>query len=419
MFPIKRPIFYGWFLIPLCLGNIMMTNGLANAFSVIFVALLSEFPWISRAELSGIFSLFTFVYFCGNLVAGPMVDRFGPRITIPFGSALIGLGLFACSKISSPYQLYLFYGLITSLGTCCAGWLPSNVIITNWFRRNRGMAVGIVMCGSGMGVLVFLPLTQILIERFGWRGTFVALAVIIVLWLAPLNAILQRSKPGDKGFYPDGDDALSIPESESSGSNSDPPPQMWTVSKVMRHRSYWMMCCALFCNPFATFTVMLHQVALVVERGFEPMKVAPILGLIGVFTMVGRFASGTLSDRIGREPAYSIFMTSTALAVIFLFLLTPARSWILPLYVVVGGIGMGVGGGMFPAIIADMFPGPSLGRIMGIAAAFGGLGAGLGSWMGGFLHDITGGYSWMLFFVLMAVFGAVISVWIAAPRKFR
>ena len=281
------------------------------------------------------------------------------------------------------------------------------------------MAVGIVGCGLGMAVLVFLPLTQFLIERFGWRGAFLALAIITVLWLAPLNAILQRSKPEDKGFYPDGDDASSTPEPENYGSNSAPIPQLWTVSKVMRNRGYWMICCAFFCNPFATFTVMLHQVALVVERGFEPMKVVPILGLVGIFTMVGRFASGTLSDRIGREPAYSIFMGSTALAVIFLFLLNPERSWILPLYVVAGGIGMGVGGGMFPIIIADMFPGPSLGRIMGIASAFGGLGAGIGSWLAGFLHDITGGYSWALFFVQMSVIGAVASVWIAAPRKFR
>lgn len=415
----KRPLFYGWFLLPLCLGNVMIVNGVTSSYSVIFVALFSEFNWVSRAELSGIFSLYMFVFFCGNLLAGPILDRFGPRITIPLGSVLIGLGLSACSKISSPYMLYFYYGLITPLGVCCAGWLPSNVTITNWFRRRRGMAVGIVMCGTGMAVLVFIPLTQFLIERFGWRGAFLAIAIIAVLYLAPLNAIFQRTRPEDKGCNPDGDDYGSMPAVNIQGIQFTDTSRQWTVSDALRQRSFWMMGCAFFFNPFSTFTIMLHQVALVVERGFDPMEVAPILGSAGIFAMIGRFAGGMLSDRVGREKAYSVFMGSTVLAVAFLFFLNQERSWILPVYVVVGGLGLGVGGAMFPTILADMFPGPSLGRIMGIASAFGGLGAGLGSWFVGYLHDITGSYSWGLFCVLMAIIGAITFVWIAAPRKAR
>jgi MFS family permease len=281
------------------------------------------------------------------------------------------------------------------------------------------MAVGIVMCGAGMGMLVFVPLTQFLIERVGWRGAFLGIAVIVVMWVGPLNAVFQRTRPEDMGLAPDGDDIVPPGDKGGGGSLTSNKTHLWTLSDAIRHRSFWMMCMATFCNPWATFTIVLHQVAYMVERGFETGYVTSVLGFVGVFAMVGRVICGMLSDRIGREYAYTIFMISAALATGFLFLLTEARAWILPVYVVLLGLGMGVGGAMFPTMMADLFPGPSLGRIMGITSAFGGFGAGLGTYFAGEMHDVTGTYTWGLFSVLVTVVGAVVFVWIAAPRKVR
>ncbi len=394
----------------------MVSSGVAQSFSVIFVSLLSDFG-MSRAELSGIFSLFIFVFFSSGILVGPLLDRSGPRIVIPVGSALIGLGLFACSRITSIYQLYFFYGLLTSLGSCCIAWLPNSVVISNWFVRRRGMAVGLMMCGSGLGILVFIPLTQIIIDWGGWRNAFLTIAFITVLLVGPLNAVFQRARPEDKGLKPDGDDDKRAPLIDRKGQQPTNNHQFWTLSDTLRHKSFWMICFALFCNPFATFTIVLHQMAFVVERGFTPIYAASVFGFIGIFAMVGRFVGGALSDRIGREKSYTLFMGSFATATGILFILSPERSGILFLYVVLMGLGMGVGGAMFPPMMADLFPGPSLGRIMGVSSIFGGLGAGSGSWFAGFLHDITGDYKMALICVLTAIIGAIVFVWIAAPRK--
>jgi predicted MFS family arabinose efflux permease len=298
-------------------------------------------------------------------------------------------------------------------------WLPNTYVITNWFVRRRGMAVGIVMCGNGMGMLVFIPMTQLLIKWVEWRGAFLAIAIVTVIWVAPLNAIFQRGRPEEKGFAPDGDGNGWDKINERQGSIALNPQRLWTLSDAVRNKSFWMMCFALFFNPFATFTIVLHQVALVMGRGFEPMYVASALGLVGIFAMVGRSAGGALSDIIGRESAYTILMVSFALALVFAFFLTPDHSWILPIYVVLIGLGIGSGGAMFPTMIADLFPGPSVGRIMGISSVAGGLGAGLGSWLAGYLHDITGSYTWALYCVLASILGAIVFVWIAAPRRAR
>ena len=394
----------------------MVGNGVMNSFSVIFVALLSEFG-LTRAELSGVFSVYIFVYFFASALVGPFLDRFGPRIVMPLGSLLIGLGLLCCSRISSPYQLYLFYGCITSLGACCVGWVPNTTIIANWFVRRRGMAVGIVMCGSGMSMFIFIPLTQLMIECIGWRGAFLTIALAVVIWLGPLNAIFQRTRPEDKGLAPNGVNYIPKKTTENPKRTAAEIKLEWTLSEAIRHRSFWMMCFAFFCNPFATFTILLHQVAFIIERGFEPMYVASALGFVGIFAMVGRFVGGTLSDSIGREMSYSLFMGAAALAVTFLFFLNQEYAWILTPYVVLVGLGMGVGGAMFPPIMADLFPGPNLSRIMGISSVFSGMGAGLGSWLAGYLYDITGNYVWGFFCVLIAILGAILFVWVAAPRR--
>jgi MFS family permease len=133
--------------------------------------------------------------------------------------------------------------------------------------------------------------------------------------------------------------------------------------------------------------------------------------------MAGRISGGSLSDRIGREWAYTLFVGFAAVAVFSLFFLNPERVWILWFYIVLAGMGMGVGGAMFPPMLGDLFPGPSLGKILGFTSLFAALGASFGSWFLGYLYDLTASYSWGLASLILAVGGAITFVWIAAPRK--
>jgi len=178
-----------------------------------------------------------------------------------------------------------------------------------------------------------------------------------------------------------------------------------------------MMCGAFFFTPFTTFTIVLHQVAIVVDRGFEPLYVASVLGTTGISAMAGRFLGGLFSDTIGRENAYTMFMGCGALGVIALFFLSREYPWLLWLYVGLMGLGLGVGGALFTPIMADLFQGPSLGKIMGACSVFSAFGAALGPWFAGWIHDLTGSYDWGLISVETAIWTSVAFVWLAGPRN--
>jgi predicted MFS family arabinose efflux permease len=279
------------------------------------------------------------------------------------------------------------------------------------------MAVGFLMSGNGLGMLIFIPLTQFLVEWKGWRGAFLIIAAMEVLWLGPLNALLQSTKPDDKGFAPDGDDPFFARSTETQENDSSDRHHDYTLSILLRNRSFWMMCLAYYLNPLATFTIILHQVAILVDRGFEPLYVASMLGLVGVFSIVGKLLGGILSDKIGREWAYSIFIGFSIFAVISLCLLNREHSWIFIIYIVLGGLGMEIGQALFPAMAADLFPSSTLGRIHGILSVFSGFGSCTGAWLAGYVYDITGGYNLSLLSLIFVLLSAMLFVWIAAPRK--
>jgi len=413
----NRSIFYGWFIAGIGLLNITATYGVMNGFSPIFVAILAEFN-VPRASLSGIFSLSMFVMFSASLMAGPLLDRWGPRLVIPTGFLLMGLGLYKCGSVSSPYQLYAFFGLLVAAGGSFAGWMPNTAVVSQWFVRHRGLAVGVVTAGMGLSVF-FIPLTQVLIERLGWRSAFWGLALFTVIPGISLNALFQRARPQDIGLLPDGDRDL---EQLCQGEQDKVPiscsdPEQWTLRQAVKRLSFWMVSLALFCNPLATFTIMLHAMALVVDRGFDPAYAARFLGFSGLFSVIGRIACGTISDRIGRAPAYSFFMALMAAGVTMLIFLDQERAWILPAYVLIAGLGLGVGAGMFPALIADFFPGSNTGSILGASSVFGGFGSAFGSWFAGYQYDLTGSYTPGFVCVIIAIIGAVIFVWAATVWK--
>jgi MFS family permease len=390
-----RPrFFYGYVILSLCFANMVVMRGVNGAFGVYYLALLEEFSW-SRSDGATIASANFVVYAIASPLVGLAFDRFGPRLLMPFGAFLVGTGLVLSSFASSIWGLYFSYGIVTALGQGALSFVGHNALISFWFVRKRATAIGIASMGQGLGALVMVPSTQLLINHFGWRWTYIATGSLLLLFLMPANALLQRRSPQDVGQFPDGDNVATSAEALGIHSKRRRVGHDWTLAEAIRSFPFWCVTVGHFALGSALFMINTHAIAHFVAVGYEKLAASFYFGLIGFIRIGATVVWGTLSDRLGRHKAYGIATAVTALGVACLIAMTiSAPLWLIYLAVALYGIGHSAGNPTYGAVIGDIFSGRKIGLIFGCLEISFGFGSAFGSWLGGYLFDRTGSYAW-------------------------
>jgi MFS family permease len=394
----------------LSLGVIALTLALAYgvwyAYSVVLVALLHEFGW-SRSVLAGAFSVFTLVHGAVNPVVGALCDRLRPMRLMAAGGVALGLALWADSAISAPWQLYLGFGVFTAIAVAAAGWVPALVQVQRDFQDKLGLALGIVSSGVGVGMLLVVPLTQLLIDAYGWRTAFRVLAAICVLWIVPSSLFLHLRAP------------VRRPAPEPAAVAAKPLPVV-TLAQAARGSPFWLMLAAFFFGNVCSQTLHVHQVAYLVDQGVSALAAASVVGVVGVSSIIGKTGGGWLSDRVEREFVYVAGIAIMLGAVAALVALAGAPApWAIYGYAVLLGVGYSATASLTPAMVSDRFGGPHFGTIVGVGLMGAAVGSALGPWMAGFLFDRTGSY--MLAFAIAAGCGlaAGAAAWRARVLRVR
>ncbi|MEX2241085.1 MAG: MFS transporter [Burkholderiales bacterium] len=368
----------------LSLGVIALTLALAYgvwySYSVVLVALLHEYGW-SRSVLAGAFSVFTLVHGAVNPVVGALCDRLRPLRLMAAGGVALGLALWADSYISAPWHLYLGFGVFTAIAVAAAGWVPALVQVQRDFQDKLGLALGIVSSGVGVGMLLVVPLTQLLIDAYGWRTAFRVLAAICVLWIVPSSLFLHLRAP------------VRRPAPEPAAVTQKPLPVV-TLAQAMRGRPFWLMLAAFFFGNICSQTLHVHQVAYLVDQGVSALVAASVVGVVGFSSIVGKTGGGWLSDRVEREVVYvaGIVVMLAAVAALAAIGQAPAR-WAIYGYAVLLGLGYSVTASLIPAMVSDRFSGPHFGAIVGAGLMGSAAGSAFGPWIAGYLFDRTGSYA--------------------------
>ena len=421
----KKPLFFhGWIILAISFAAMAIAYGVRNSFSVFYVVILDEFGW-SRASTAGIFSLNVVVYGITAPFAGALVDRFGPKKVLLTGAIILALATALCSMVNTIAHFYLLFGLVGAIGTGLTGYPANAAVLPHWFVRRRGMAFGIFTSGFGLSFLT-VSLVQYFITKFGWRMSFILLGILVAVILLPLIALFSHHRPQDIGLFPDGTRPL---EKVKRSSDCAKGPMVvdeewasinWSLRKAMRTYQFWFLFLATFCIfGFVETLVVVHQVALMRDVGFSTTFVTSILLLWGIMIALGNLG-GFLSDKIGREKTFTIGCLASILGLFMLLLLEQSHdSWILYLYAVCFGLGMGMTGPALGAASADMFQGRHFGSINGFLVLGFGLGGIIGPWFGGFVFDTTKNYSTALIVAILVTCVAFTLLWIAAPRKIR
>jgi MFS family permease len=422
--PLARlPFFYGWVVVAVAFVTMAIGVNTRTAFSLLFPPILEEFGW-QRATIAAAFSVGFVSSALYTPFIGLLMDRFGPRLVIPFGVLLVSTGLVLATGAATPWQFYLSLGVLVVGGSVFVSYIGHSLFLPHWFVRRRGLATGIAFSGVGVGSILLFPWLQSLIDASGWRAACWAMAGLLLVVLLPLNLVLQRQRPEDLGLAPDGDPGGEAAQAGPAGALNVVDPAWaaveWTLPLAMRTLRFWWLFAAFFSGLFVWYAVQVHQTKYLVEVGFAPELAAWALGLVGLAGIAGQIVIGHLSDRVGREWAWTLAASGFVLCYLCLLALHERPSATL-LYLMVAAQGL-LGYGLatvYGAIPAELFQGPRFGTIFGTLSSASILGAASGPWLTGAIYDRVGSYAPAYWLAIGLAVVSIACIWLAAPRKVR
>ena len=389
------PFFYGWVIV----GTIFAVNFSTMATGTFNFGLFiipmgitlgtsrSFFGWVQTIRLvtGGISSTFI----------GKLLDSHGPRFLIPTAAIVIFFSMLGLAYINKPWHLLVFFGLIGLTGLTTPGTMMSSVPITKWFIINRGKALAWATAGLGIGGIVFLPLTQLLIDNLGWRSTWIVLAFCSITISFPLSLIFLRRQPEDVGLHPDG-----ISSSSVKSTKLPLPPQefRWTVSNAIQTKTFWQLIAFFFLLGLASGLSEVHRIPYWIEQGFSPQIVSYAMAADAALAALSIFCSGFLLDKFPSKNVAIIscigFFFATNLMMVAgnsFFLFSSTTLW---------GLSVGIHMMVMSFIWADYFGRTFAGSIRGVVLPASLIGAGAGSPMAGYIYQAANSYMpvwWSLF----------------------
>lgn len=386
----------GWMIVGVSTAVCALAWSARSTFALFYVAILAAFPW-GRGSAAFGYSLSWLAFVVFAPLAGWLSDRWGTRRVVALGGLLLGLALALTGGMTSLAQYYLCFGVVGAAGIACLV-IPSTTIVTRWFVRSRGTAMGVLSIGNPLSAVIFYPLNAWLIAILGWRAALGAFGAIVAA--ASIVLALWFREPPRSAKTPD-----AVPAS---------PCESWTASSALRSGRFWAAFIMTTLGTIGFQIVATHQVAHAVDRGFDQAAVVGLFAFGAACMMAGNLLGGWLSDRLGRGWVFAMGSLMAILGIACLAAVHDPRDLPLLVLYTVSGFGLGMRIAQLSTIPADVFSGPHLGAILGLVQAGGGLGGAAGPFLGGWLFDLTGSYRLAFVAAALSIAGSAVGAWLAA-----
>ncbi|MCE2458819.1 MAG: MFS transporter [Dehalococcoidia bacterium] len=413
--------FYGWVIVAImgASGAVSMAMGSLNF--GLFIKPMGDELGIGRAAFGWAQTARQGAGALSSPIIGPLLDRFGSRAMLPFAALATGLAMIGLANMQYAWHLIVLFAVMGFVGMSGPGALITSVPVLKWFVRDRGRALAYMSLGIPVGALLFVPLTQILIDAVGWRMAWVILAIIGVTVIVPLGAIFLRRQPEDMGMIPDGgppadDGSADGTVAASMAARSAESEVSWSLHDAVRTTTLWRLVIVFSAVQLASGTVALHRIAAFMDRGLDPTLVSFATAFDAVCAGAATFVFGMLVRRVpARFLGAGGFLMLAAASVMTIW------AYNVPIMALSMAVfGLGIGGMMFLQnfIWADYFGRESVGAIRGIVNPINLVVGGLGAPAAGYVRDITGSYdpAWWAGVALMT-FGAVLTIMTPPPRR--
>ena len=324
---------------------------------------------------------------------GRLMDRFPMRNIVLLGGVLMALGLWLAQYVTALWQLWLIYATIMPLSSALMGTLAAQTLVAKWFNTQRGLALGLSAMGTNVGGVIFPTLVAVLLVDFGWRTTFVYLAVVCLLLVVPLTLFVLRREPGRLSPDAQAQD-LSVQGQQSSVEG-----KLWSTKEILTTSLFWLPFLSLIPLNMGFGAVQFNLGGIVRDIGLGDDVTAILITVSAIGMVVGKLFFGGFADRIDHR---GLFWVATGVMCIGLALLLVVESYA-GLIVVMLCMGLS-GGGILPLmgiIFGARFGAASFGRVMGFVMLSIMVGA-ISPVMAGWVYDSTGSYDWA-FYALIAV----------------
>ncbi len=401
----KPPVRTALNVLALCFALSVLGRGLVESFTVFLLPISESFGW-DRARVVSVYSLSALASGLAAPMAGRLFDRSGPRVVYSAGLLLLGGAFLIAASADELWQFQLALGLCVGLGAALIGNVPNSILLGRWFGPKLPTAMAVVYSATGAGVLVLLPLSQVLIDHFGWRGAYRMFGAAALLLLLPLLLLPWRRF------------SLGSPHVVRNTA-TDLVDEGWTLLAAMRHHAFWALFATFFFTAIGMYSLAAQVVAYLIDAGFPPLQAATAWGFSGVVLLFGMLGVSWLDGLIGRRPSVLFSYALSIAGIVMLWLLQwYPNFWLLTGFVVCFGSMIGSRGPLLTATAMKIFRGRHVGTIYGAIAFGSGLGSAFGSWSGGLIHDLTHSYNPLIAFALVSVFlGMIPFVFVPALRR--
>ncbi|MCD6571203.1 MAG: MFS transporter [Deltaproteobacteria bacterium] len=394
-----KGIFPGWWVV---LGGFLLCFigiGIGiNAIGVFFKPVVTSLGF-KRGDFSLYFTIAALVMTFFAPVIGKLLEKIDIRIVMGICTALMSGSFMLYSRCNTLTCFYIV-SIVAGIGHAGSHIIPVTMAISNWFDKKRGIAMGIVFTGTGLGGLVFNPLGNWLILTYGWRQAYITLGGIMAIICIPVAVLLMRLSPTPYGLYPDG-------KEKKEGLIKGIPSGL-TLSESMRYSPFWLIVFMVFLLNILNMGIQQHLIPYLTDLGHSSTFAANIMALYLGMTILGKLSLGHLCDKKGLRSSFGIFMVILTIGIALLYRVE--FIWIAIVFGIIYGFANSVQTVIPPLMTARCVGLRHYGVIFGVVSIFTTLGSGIGMPLTGYIYDWTGSYNlafatYIVFSILVAIAG--------------
>lgn len=299
----KTSVFYGWYMVIGLAAVGMVSTGMGGVNFGLFVSPMSKELGISHVYFGWAYSARLVGFSITSWYIGVLIDRHGARLPLAIAGGVLACIMLGLSYLQAGWHLIILYFLLGMIGLEGAGGnLYQTVPLSRWFVKKRGKAMSIATLGTTIGIFIFSPLSEFLIENKGWRSTWLLLGCggsLIIVWVALL---IIRKDPQTMGLEPDGDPSNRRVSAPSGGGRYQMAGEYsWQLKNALRNRVFWALILIHGLRLLSTSTLIVFRIPFFVEHGVSSQRVAWAISMEAVIASFMAIFAGRAVDRLGER----------------------------------------------------------------------------------------------------------------------